>query len=235
MNFIWDISLQAERDGFSLDKLFFRPSDDPSPYYEQSLEYINQKHIDDPIVEINPLMRFSEIFQYLLHPDVFFFLEKESQQFILYAFDAIVHVLVEVDLCHGMTRREFYVRHIRREIQSGIYGKKAADGYRVMTKEEQLAVADELLNIMQTGSGVHSFCRIMRQIFPGCFIYQVRKHPQILYVYLGRKRDVSMEKKWNLVKDTFLPIDIESRVFWDVHFGILGLDVTMKADAIAIF
>lgn len=235
MNFIWDISLQAERDGFPLDELFFRPSSSPSPYYEQSLEYLNQKHIDNPVVEINPLMRFSELFQYLLHPDVFYLIEERSQQFILYAFDAIVHMLVEIDLCHGMTRREFYVRQIRRELQSGVYGKNVADGCGALTKEEQLAVADELLNVMQTGSSVNSFCRIMRQIVPGCLIYQVKKHPQVLYVYLGKKRNVLSEKRWNLVRDTFMPVDIEARVFWDIHFGILGLDATMRSDAIAIF
>lgn len=235
MNFIWDIALQAERDDIPLVELFFRPSEDPSPYYEQSLPYLNQRHIENPVVEINPLMRFSEIFQYLLHPDVFFFLEEESQQFILYAFDTIVHILTEVDLCHGMTRREFYVRRVRRELRDGVFGKAAADACRLLAKEEQLAVADELLNVMQIGSSVRSFCRMMGQLFPGCFVYQVKKHPQILYVYLDKKREVSTEKRWNLVRDTFLPLDIEARVFWDVHFGILGVDITMQADRIAIF
>lgn len=235
MNFIWDIALQAQRDGFPLEDLFFQPSADPSPCYEQSFTYLNQKHIRDPRIEINPLMRFSEIFQYLLHPDVFYYLEEESQQFILYAFDAIVHILTEIDLCHGITKREFYVRRVRKEFQAGVYGKKAAEDYATLDKEQQLAMADTMLNVMKMGSSIHSFCAIMKQIFPGCVIYQVKKHPQILYVYIGRERDVSLEKQWNLLKDTFLPLDIEVRVFWELHFGILGVDATMRADAIAIF
>ena len=235
MNFIWDIALQAERDGFPLDDLFFQPEEKPGPYYEQSFKCLNQSHVQEARVEINPLLRFSEIFQYLLHPDVFYYLEEESQQFILYAFDAIVHVLVEVDLCHGMTRREFYVRQIRRELRDGVFGREAQEACRTLTKEQQLAVADELLNVMRMGTNLFSFCHIMRQLFPGCFIYQVRKHPQILYVYLDRERDVSLEKRWNLLRDTFLPMDMEVRVFWEMHFGILGVDVTMQSDAIAIF
>lgn len=235
MNFIWDIALQAERDGFPLDELFFQPSEAPSPYYEQSLHYLNQDHIDSPTVEINPLMRFSELFQYLLHPDVFHYLEAENQQFILYAFDAVVHVLVEVDLCHGMTKREFYVRQVLRELLQGVYGVRAADACATLSKEKRLAVADELFNTMQMGSSLVSFCRIMKQIFPGCFVYQVKKHPQILYVYLDRERDVTLEKQWHLLRDTFLPMDMEVRVFWDLHFGILGVDATMHSDAIAIF
>lgn len=235
MNFIWDIALQAERDGLSLDKLFFQPSEDPSPCYEQSFSCLNQSHVDEARVEINPLMRFAEIFQYLLHPDVFFFLEAENQQCILYVFDAFVHVLTEIDLCHGMTKREFYVRQVRRELLWGVYGREAREACLTLSKEQQLAVAEELLNVMQMGSCLDSFCRIMRQLFPGCFIYQVKKHPQILYVYLDRVRDVALEKRWNLLRDTFLPMDMEVRVFWEMHFGILGVDVTMQSDAIAIF
>ena len=124
---------------------------------------------------------------------------------------------------------------IRRELQWGVYGKAAREACLTLSKEQQLAVADELLNVIQMGSCLSSFCRIMRQLFPGCFVYQVKKHPQILYVYLDKAREVSTEKRWHLARDTFLPLDIEARVFWDVHFGILGVDFTMQADKIAIF
>ena len=235
MNFIWDIALRAQKDGLFLEDLFFKPSDAPSPCYEQSLRYINQSVVEEPDVEINPLMRFSEIFQYLLHPDVIDYLEKDNRQFILYAFDTIVHILTEVDLCHGMTRREFYVRRIRKEIREGVYGPELQDAYGAMTREEQLAVADEMLNITKMGSGIESFCRVVSQIFPGSYIYQVRKHPKTIYVYLDRAKTVLLEKKWNCVRDAFLPIDTDIRVFWDLHFGILGIDATMNSDAIAIF
>ena len=235
MNFIWDITLRAQKNKIYLDDLFFSPTADPSPCYEQSLYYLNQKEITDPHIEINPLMRFSEIFQYLLHPDLFYYLERDSQQFILYAFDTMVHILTEIDLCHGLTRREFYVRLVRRELGGGVYGEEVAKSYALLSREEQLAVADEMLVVMQTGTSLGSFCRILKQTFPGVFVYQVKKHPQIIYIYLDCKKTVTSEKKWQLIKNTFLPIGIEERVFWDVHFGILGIGATMQMDAIAIF
>jgi len=235
VNFIWDITLQAQRDGLPFDELFFQPEKNPGPCYEQSFTCLNETHVRDPRVEINPLYRFSDIFQYLLHPDVFGYLEKENQQFILYAFDAIVHMLTEIDLCHGLMRREFYVRKIRREFQAGVYGAGAQEAYETLDKEQQLAVADEMLSVMEAGSSLTSFCHIMRQIFPGCFIYQLRKHPQEIYVYLDRKRSVTLTKQWIFIRDTFFPFGMEVNVFWDVHFGIMGVDATMQADAIAIF
>ncbi|MBR2216545.1 MAG: hypothetical protein IJ849_12440 [Selenomonadaceae bacterium] len=235
MNFIWDITLQAERDGIEAAELFFRPTEAPSPCYEQSFACLNQAHITDPNIDINPLYRFHEIFQYFLHPDVFYFLEKESQQFILYAFDAIVHWLAEVDLCHGMTKREFYVRQVRRELKAGVFGERAAKTFASLTKEEQLAVADELYQVMESGSGLDSFCRILCQLFPAAIVYQVKKHPQVIYIYLSRERDVTTNARWELLKDLFLPLGFEIRVFWDKHFGIMGVDETMRLDKIAIF
>ena len=235
MNFIWDITLRAQQNKIYLDDLFFSPTADPSPCYEQSLYYLNQKEITNPNIEINPLMRFSEIFQYLLHPDLFNYLERDSQQFILYAFDTMVHILTEIDLCHGLTRREFYVRQVRRDMQNGVYGKDMAKSYALMSREEQLAIADEMLVVMQTGTSLGSFCRILKQIFPRVVVYQVKKHPQQIYIYLDSEENVTTIQKWQLIRDTFLPIGMEERVFWDVHFGIIGVDATMRSDAIAIF
>ncbi len=235
MNFIWDISLQAKRDGFPFSDIFFIPSDSCSPYYEPSLDFINQRHIEDSVVEINPLYRFAGIFQYLLHPDFIGFVEEESQQFMIFMFDVMVHILAEVDLCHGMTTREFYVRQVRRDLRDGVYGESAREAVLVMDDEMQLSVADELLNVMYEGSSIASFCHIMRQVFHGCIVYQNRRHPQIIYAYIGKERTEALEKRWKLLKDTFLPLDAEVRVFWDIHFGIMGVDGTMRPDRIAIF
>lgn len=235
MNFIWDIALQAERDKKSLDKLFFQPAKNPSPCYEQSFDSINERHVNNPLVEINPFMRFTGIFQYLLHKDVVYDLEAENKQFIFYAFDAIVHILTEIDLCHGMTKREFYVRRVRKELLYGVYGDMAQEAMECMTKEEQLKVADELYCVTEIGGSFASFCKIVKEIFPGVFIYQGRKKKRKVYVYLDRKETPELLMKWEFLRDTFLPIDMKVRVFWDTHFGIMGVDATMQTKGIAIF
>ena len=235
MNFTWDIKLQAARDGLESKDLFFKPAEQYSPYIEQSFKNINQLHVDKAEIEINPLMRFSPIFEYLLHPDVIDLIFAENKQLILNIFDVMVHILTEVDLCHGMTKREFYIRRVRQELLSGCHGKTAMEGMKELSREKQVAIADELLRVMEVGSSVESFCHIMKQIFKGCIIYQNRKHPQRLYVYIGREKDEHLQKQWRLISETFLPIDIEVKEFWLEHFGILDVDVTMVPDKIAIF
>lgn len=174
MNFIWDIVLQAAKDDFESQKLFFKPAENFSPYYEHAFNCINQRHVDAAEIEINPLYRFSAIFEYLLHPDVTNLVFENQRQFILFYFDLTTHILAEIDLCHGMTKREFYIRKIRQEMLAGIYGETVKAGMEQLKRESQIAVADEFLKIIETGSDVNSFCHIMKQIFEGCIIYQSR-------------------------------------------------------------
>lgn len=235
MNFIWDIVLQAAKDDFESEKLFFKPAENFSPYIEQSFKSINQRHVENINVEINPLYRFAPIFEYILHPDVINLIFENQRQCILFYFDLITHILAEIDLCHGMTRREFYIRRIRRELLAGVYGEVAREGMENLSREQQISIADELLKVFETGSSVKSFCNIMKQIFEGCIIYQDIQHPQKIYAYIGKERDEQLQKQWQLIRETFLPLDMEVREFWAEHFGILDIDETLKINSIAIF
>lgn len=235
VNCIWDIILQAAQDDFESGKLFFKPAENFSPYYEQSFKCINQRRVESVDVEINPLARFSPIFEYLLHPDIIDLIFEEQRQFLLYYFDLITHILSEVDLCHGMTRREFYIRQIRRELLDGTFGETAREGVKQLKRDKQVAVADELLCVMEVGSSLRSFCHIMKQIFPDCIIYQGQEHPQRVYVYIEQRRDESSEKIWRMIRETFLAFDFEVRIFWEYHFGIIDIKETMRLNEIAIF
>ena len=235
MNFIWDIVLQAAQDNFESEELFFKPAENFSPYYEQSFKNINQRHVDDTNIEINPLYRFSSIFEYFLHPDVKNLIFADQKNFINFYFDLVTHILAEIDLCHGMTRREFYIRKIRKEMLDGIFGEIVREGMLQLKKNKQLAVAGAMLKVFESGSSVYSFCHIMKQIFKNCIIYQSRAHPQKIYVYIGKNRDENLQKEWDMIRESFLPLDIEVKIFWSEHFGIFDVDATMLTDKIAIF
>ena len=235
MNCIWDIVLRAAQDNFESGKLFFKPAENFSPYYEQSFKSINQRRVESVDIEINPLARFAAIFEYLLHPDVINLIFAEQRQFTLYYFDLIAHILAEIDLCHGMTRREFYIRQIRRELLDGTFGEVVREGVNQLKRDKQLVIADELLRVMEIGSSVRAFCHVMKQIFPDCIIYQGREHPQRIYVYIGQRHDERSEKIWRMIRETFLAFDIDVKIFWEHHFGIIDLKETMRLNEIAIF
>lgn len=236
MNYIWDIVLRAKESGLAKEELFFWQAEQSSPYYEQSFPAINQQTVDRRMIEINVLHRFSHIFQELLHPDI---LQAPAYVrllgFILYLYDVIVHFLSEIDLRHGLNRREFYVRKIRRELLGGAFGKVAAIGALAMEQSLQLRIANEILTQMQTGSNLRGFRRALLTVFPGSLLYQSNFDSSQLLLYLGREESSDKEKQLAFLLEGFLPFGFHIRVFWQQHFGILGVDATMAPGEIAIF
>ena len=230
MNFIWDATIRAKEQGMSKADITYTPAKDGSPYYELAFDYLNRKEAGPEPIPVNALYRFSAIFQYLLHPDVRYMLEKDKEEFIQKAFDCLLHILCEVDLHHGITRQECYVRKLRQELLAGIFGEDAAAFLQKLPQEKQLAVAEELLHTMKCGSSLQGFSHAFRRFFPKGILYQSRFSPQELYVYLDEPHEQDREKEWQMFCRLFLPLDFSLRVFWDVHLGILGLEGTMKDD-----
>ncbi|WP_110955853.1 hypothetical protein [Anaerosinus massiliensis] len=236
MNFIWDIVLQAEAQGVDKAELIFQQAQEYSPYCEQAFSCINQAGLDNKFVELNALYRFSHIFQELLHPE---FLEQEENQELAQCaasfFDVIVHLLSEVDLKHGLTKREYFIRQLRAELLDGVYGAKAAAAVAIMHRNLQFCLSNELLTQMQTGTSLRVFRRAVRTAFTGSLIYQNNYNDKELLLYLGEKETGDNEKIMQFLLDMFLPFGFSARLFWEYHFGILGVDAAMQADAIALF
>ena len=234
MNFVWDAAIKAKKEGLHKEDMTYTPADNGSPDSELAFDYLNRSTVGSEPIPVNALYRFSAIFQYLLHPDVRYLLEKDKEEFIEKAFDCIMHILCEVDLHHGITRQECYVRKLRQELLQGVFGEEAANVVRDLTMEGQLAVAEELLHTMQCGSSLQGFSHAFHRLFPQGILYQSRLTPNELYAYLDEPQLQAREQMWQLFCHLFLPLDFSVRVFWQVHFGIIGLDGTMK-DKNALF
>ena len=236
MNFIWDIVLQAEAQGMDKAELLFQQAKEYSPYCEQAFPCINQGRLESTVVEINALYRFSHIFQELLHPELLVRPEnRDLTECVAFLFDAVVHLLSEVDLKHGLTKREYFVRQLRAELLDGVYGPEAAAAVAVIDRQLQFSLANELLTQLQTGTNLRIFRRAVRTAFTGSLIYQSNYNGKELLLYLGEKETKEKAQMARLLLDLFLPFGFSARLFWDYHFGIIGVDAAMPADAIALF
>ena len=112
MNYIWEILLRARAQGLSDNELFFAQAEDCSPWYEQSFPCLNEDTVTGPVVEINSLYRFSEIFQDLLH-------NMGDSEYLRHLFDAAVHILAAQETLSGLSKRDFYVQMLKRELEGG--------------------------------------------------------------------------------------------------------------------
>jgi len=230
MNTIWDIVLTAEKNNLSKESLFFKQATYCSPYYEQAFTLINQQEIGKNEIEINSRVRFNELFKELLHPDC-----KGYDSYKNYLFDVIIHYLCEIDLRHGLTKREYYIRRLTKEIINGCYGSEIARSFKEMDINHQNRLATLVLNQLQTGASLLIFRKAVKVLFDDAMIYQVKEDKQQILLYIGEKKTKKNDKAITFIKDVFLPISYKLRVFWEYHFGVIDIDVSMVIDEIEIY
>lgn len=235
MNFLWDIVLRAEEQGFLEQDLFFRQAKEYSPFFEQSFLCVNEKNIENAVIELNLLYRFADVFQEILFPEGLGLKENEYEEFRLYFIDAALHTLLFTDLRNGLSKRELYIRKIWEELLDGTFWREAVRNFSKIDRHKQVRLATLLLTQMETGSSLIIFRRAVLVLYPDAMLYQIKNERKKLLLYLNDKKTDTGEKKIQFIKDMFLPIGFELRIFWQYHFGIIGIDATMKLDELALY
>lgn len=235
MNFLWDMVLRAKKQGWKEEELFFKQAKEYSPFYEQSFSCINETGIITEEIEVNLLYRLADIFQELLNPVGCGLEETEYEEFRRYLIDAMLHVLVYTDLRHGLTGREIYIKSLLQEIREGVYWSGAAGAFAWIEADKQNRLAALLLIQMETGSSLSRFRSAVRILYPDAILYQIKEERKKLLLYLRQKENHQERQVLELAKALFLPIGFELRVFWQYHFGIIGIEATMQLDEIALY
>lgn len=230
MNFLWDIAIRARQQGKREQDLFFRQAKEFSPFYEQSFSCLNESKVTADEVELNLLFRFADIFQELLANE-----EEDMQELKAYLIDAALHVILHADLYHGLTKKEVFMRKMTEELERGIFWNAAAEEFRIIEPEKRSRIAALVLSQIQTGSSLRIFRRALLILFPDAVLYQMRSERKRLLLYLPQEKTNSEDQRLQLIWDLFLPVSYELRVFWKYHFGIIGVDASMKMDEIAIY
>ena len=230
MNFTWDIVLNAKRHGTDESGLFFQPAEECSPWYEQSFPVLNETRAEGPRIEYNPLYRFDAIFHDLLRDDLLDWPWVQD-----YLFDAASHLLVQVDLHHGLTKRAFYVRCLMRELERGGFGPSIAAHIQAVDPDRRERLSSLALTQLQTGSSLLLFRKAVVLLFPDALLYQERYEPKQLLLYLAEKKEERLEHHTGLVEELFLPISHRLRVFWAHHFGVIGVNATMHTGNIELY
>ena len=230
MNFIWDIVLNAKSHGTEEEELFFRPAKESSPWYEQSFPILNEDRAEGPEIEYNPLYRFDALFHDLLREDL-----DESPEFQAQLFDAVSHLLVQTALHHGLSKREYYIRRLLKELEEGEYGPAVAQHIHSIAPEKRERLAALVLTQLQTGSNLLLFRRAVFVLFPNALLYQERTDLKRILLYVGAPKTEMLEQSVQLIETLFLPVCFRLRTFWSHHFGVVGVDAVMKLDQIEIY
>lgn len=235
MNFMWDIALRAYTRGIEEQELFFAQAEEYSPFFEQSFPCINEKNVSEHVIELNLLYRFADIFQELLAPEGMGLEEGEYAQFRKYFTDAALHTILYTDLRYGLTKREIYIHKILEELRDGTFWRGLAADFGMIDRSRQGRFAALALSQMETGSSLRIFRKGVLILHPDAMLYQIKKEPKKLLLYISAQKTQEREHRLRFVQDMFLPVGFELRVFWKYHFGIIGAEGTMKLDEMALY
>jgi len=229
MNYIWDLVIKAGQSGIHKKNIEFSVAESYSPYMELSCEVLNIRKIEHE-VEVNPYYRYYEIFK-----DMFNINNNEDREFRDKLFDTTMHFLSDIDVLQGMNKKEYYIRFILKDINSGLLGNSAKEKINLFNEEEKAMLAGNILKLYITGQALYLLKDTLRHIFKGSIIYANYETLDELLFFINYRRNAVNESKLELIKEIFLPVKFRTEVYWKDHFGIIGVEETMKVDSIAMY
>ncbi|CAM3851660.1 iron-dependent peroxidase [Marinicrinis lubricantis] len=220
MNYIWELIIEAERKGIRREHIQFSPAEYFSPYMELSMESLNPRTLEQRI-EINPYYRFHELLGDLFDPNM-----AEDFELRHTLFDIVIHFLGELDLNSGLTKRDFYIRFVTRDLDEGAYGPSIQQRFEGLCKREKEVIAENLLKLHETGEAVYCLTRAARSLFPGVIVCSREDKDELLF-FMNRKETEEHRMKLELLKELFAPLWCDIVVFWNGCVGMIGEEQTM--------
>lgn len=240
MRHLWEVLLAAEEEGIPEEKLRFVHTPSGSGYMELSLPCLNQTWLDedeqaeggqteDISIGVNTYYRFYDTFYNMFPPDAAEFPAlRESLT------NLSLHMLAQNDIRRGLTKEDYHKRLLAKEILAGGFGGMTKDVFLSMNRTEQEKLLGGWLNSFRVGSALPVFLDMVHGLVADSIVYHSNECPDEVLVYTGLRKERNLEQRIQFLIDTFLDIRYHVEIFYEYHFGIIGVEETMQIDAIAI-
>jgi len=230
MTYLWEVLLEADGQDFPRDKIFFRQTQTPTPYMEVAYEELNRAYLDEAPVEVNAYYRFSAIFDCVLNSG----LEQYPELWnVLY--DILMHYVAEINMREGLCKKEYYGLFLREDVQSDKFGRQYSEVFKTFPRQQIRFVIESMVRLYMIGPSVALFRTVLRQIYTFSITYLDSVERRELLIYIGRKKTLDLERQVDFLIAMFVPFDYVIHLFWDMHFGILGVDETLELDDFKIY
>lgn len=231
MRELWEVILEAKKEQIPLNDLRFVHEGKGSAYMELSLSFMNQEELQgETVIGVNTYCRFYSIFKHMFQPD-----QKEYPYLRNSLTNLILHMLAENDAKRGMTKEEYYKKLLIYDIQNGVFGNEAIQVFDHMEKEEQDKLMSGWLRSYRTGSSLTIFIDMIHSLIDNSIVYHNNDFPEELLVYTGSRKTDELEQRLQFLIELFLDIQYRVEIYYEYHFGIIGMQDTMQIDDIAIY
>lgn len=212
MGYIWE--------KYSFDKKFVIPKRF-SPYIETMAD-------NGRICELNPLLRFSEIFNagnFIGELSGIFDL-KETE-------NTILHFLVQLDLLNGLNRKQVKINALDKKISDGGCGNKIRDWWQILKPKHREIILSTLVDKLDSVTVNNHLCMAASKIFK-MISMTYEKSSGIYYFYINAQGNDYNKTVMNALRFLFQDMQNRLEIVWDKHYGIIGNDSTMKISEIQI-
>ncbi len=195
-----------------------------SPYLELQADslYGNGNYEDGAArLDVNPYVRFFEIFDPLLTPD-----DDGYEEFDQALCDVILHELADLDLKFGMCRHDFHIRLLLRDMERGVYG--GLTELAAFTGMEKRVIAEYLLCFYDTADAAYCLSGAALALLSPCEAY-IREGEEFVF-YMRQPYEEAQEKKVLFLARLFLPLTCACTIHWTKTYGAIGYGETMRLE-----
>lgn len=230
MNYLWEVMLELKKRGVEEKSIRFRMPRQFSAYMEVSAPYLNQREIEEgAVIEVNPYYRFYNIFKDFYRPDQTEFPTLREKLFHL-----VLHQLMQNDAVSGMTREEYHKKLLFRDMTENGFGIWATEVQTLFPGDQQEILLSGLLKQYEIGSSLDMFKDMMEALIPNNIVYHSNQNPYEVLIYIGQKKGKEIENKMDFLIKMFVELPYYVDIYYEYHFGIIGMEETMEMDEIIL-
>ena len=238
MNYMWEAFLKGGEQGLDKGTLRFTPSSIANPYREVFFKDINKPNISAASIEVNAYYRYSAVFEALLGEDM-----DGMPEFREVFFDILAHYLSGLDLRSGMCRGEYYMKFLSEDLAAGVFGQKRTDvlwqkareSLNCFDRKAKRLVLAGLLRMYKIGASMSLLAQLLRTLYPDSIVYLDVRDVREVLIYTGMKQTEELSGQMELLCYLFVPADYSVKLFWDRHFGLMGIPETMEIGEIMMY
>ena len=227
--YLWEVLLNADEQDFPRENIRFRQVSTPSPYMEVAYEELNREYLDEEPVEVNAYYRFSAIFDQVIDA------LGEYPEFQKCLYDILMHYTAEINMREGLCKNEFHGLFLREDVIAGRFGRQFIDVFKTFERRRVRFVIECMVRLYKLGPSVTLFRSVMRQIYPRSIIYLDSVERRELLIYISKKETPELRRQVDFLLSLFVPFDYVTHLFWDVHFGIIGVNETLELDEFVVY
>jgi len=231
MNYMWQALINGMSEGVAKEDVHFVPAKIANPYRETFFSDVNKVSVtaEEPI-EVNALYRYAAVFEALIDGRLVAHGELRDK-----LFDILAHYVSELDLREGLSRAVYYAKFLCEDIAGCVFGEKNAESLVHFSSMKQRHMLSGLLRAYQSGMPLKLFAKLLRELYPNSITYLDNNVRLEFLIYIGKKKTDELEAQVQLLCDMLIPADYNVILFWDMHFGLIGIDETMEIGQIMMY